>query len=374
MKQLHVFLVSGILLGFHTQSQPTAPLKNADSCYKAKAYGKAAILYVVAAENSRWNSEKKNDYYNAACCFALSNQKDRAINSLHKSVYDYGYSNYDNLKADSDLVALHNEEEWVAISDYLLKYKNSLSEPRNAKLVTSDIHNFWEAYDSAQKNTINQETIFERYYFNNASPGLQDYFVLKIKSVRSFVKNLDSKPKFYRAIRFNTLAIDTMKENIYRSFEKLKALYADATFPNIYFMIGRWNSAGTTSDNGLLIGVDQIVKSPEIPLDELNLWERNNFQEKDKLPVIVAHELIHFEQSGLPQDSTLLANAIVEGMADFLGEMICGKNPNQRLQEFAKGKRKQIWEEFKKEMYLDRSGNWIANANQETAERPADLG
>ena len=73
-------------------------------------------------------------------------------------------------------------------------------------------------------------------------------------------------------------------------------------------------------------------------------------------------------------DTTLLHASIVEGMADFIGELISGKTANERLHVFAIGKEKIIWQNFKKEMYLNRADNWIANSEQETADMPADLG
>jgi hypothetical protein len=197
---------------------------------------------------------------------------------------------------------------------------------------------------------------------------------LRIGSVDNFVANLRSKPRFYAAIRGNTLKIDSMKDDIRRSFFKLKELYDDARFPNVYFVIGRWNSAGTTSDNGMLVGADMLSKSDDIPEDELNLWQKNNYKSIADLPNLVAHELIHIQQGRLKRDTTLLSAALTEGMADFLGELISGKTANERLKTFAVGKEKSIWQEFKKEMLLNRASNWIGNAQQETPDHPADLG
>jgi hypothetical protein len=55
-----------------------------------------------------------------------------------------------------------------------------------------------------------------------------------------------------------------------------KKLFPDAIFPNLCFLIGRWSSAGTVSNNGLFIGTDMLSKSDAVPLSELNLWEKNN--------------------------------------------------------------------------------------------------
>src|SRR5215471_10166609 len=166
-------------------------------------------------------------------------------------------------------------------------HKGSLHDPRNANLITTDIDNFWIAYDSVQKDTSRGRQIFQELYFDKGTKGLNDYFRSKIQDIDKFVANQQKKPLFYKAIRNNTLSIDSMKENIYQAFEKLQGLYADAKFPDIYFLIGRWSSGGTVSGRGLLLGTDQLVKTPDIPLGELNIWEYNNFRNLEDVPVIV---------------------------------------------------------------------------------------
>ena len=76
----------------------------------------------------------------------------------------------------------------------------------------------------------------------------------------------------------------------------------------------------------------------------------------------------------MASDTTLLKAAILEGMADFIGELISGKSANTQLQQFAKGKEKLIWDKFKTEMYLDRANNWVGNGDQDRPDWPSDLG
>ncbi len=216
--------------------------------------------------------------------------------------------------------------------------------------------------------------IYKKYYTDPGTPGLQDYFAVKVKTMKNFVASHDKKPKFYTAIRQNTYKVEDQKPQMLANRIKLKQLYAKANFPDIYFVIGAFTSGGTSSDNGLLIGLDQSVKTADIPVNELTLWQRNNFNDLKKLPNLIAHELIHFNQGGMSSDTTLLSAVLIEGMADFIGELISGKTANERLHLWAKGKEKKIWADFEKEMYLDRANNWIANSGQETADKPADLG
>ncbi|MEJ7658844.1 MAG: DUF2268 domain-containing putative Zn-dependent protease [Hymenobacter sp.] len=156
-------------------------------------------------------------------------------------------------------------------------------------------------------------------------------------------------------------------------FVKLKEIYPAARFPNVYFVIGRWNSGGTASDNGMLIGADMQCQAPGVALAELSLWERSNFGSLAGLPGLVAHEQIHYIQKP-SNDPSLLHGAILEGMADFMAELTTGQNPNARLQAYGRPHEKEIWADFTKEMKGEKWNNWIGNATQETAEKPADLG
>ncbi|HUS02749.1 MAG TPA: DUF2268 domain-containing putative Zn-dependent protease [Chitinophagaceae bacterium] len=344
-----------------------------DSAYTAKNYPLAIDYYTKQQSLLPFSFQKRNVWYNMACNYALSGDKENAWNYLNKSL-DAGYNNYPHILKDTDLDTLHSDKQWKKFTALNKKYQKRMRDPRKAELVTTDIHNFWDAYDRVQKDTAHAIELYNKYYFEKASPGLQDYFTLRIFSVEYFLGNQKVKKAFYRSIRPNTLRVDEFKTQMKRFFVKLKEIYDDAIFPNVYFVIGRWNSAGTVSSNGLLIGTDMMSKSDIVPLNELSLWEKNNFKPIDNLPYIVAHELIHSQQNNMKNDTTTLWASIREGMCDFLGEFISGKSSNPRLLEFAKGKEKQIWKDFEKDMYLKRAGNWIANAMQETPEHPADLG
>lgn len=345
----------------------------ADSLYQAKNYPVAGYYYLESARHTEFKALQSGNYYNAACCYALSGKPDSAMTLLRLAI-SAGFKNSMQLKGDNDLRSLHTLPEWSQMVTRLEKISLGTHDPNRARLITKDVVNFWKAYDIAQTDTAHRADIYRKYYLDKGTDGLQDYFAIKIGSINRFVAAHDKKQQFYAAIRKNTTIVESLKPVMISSFVKLKENYPDAYFPDIYFVIGAFTSGGTASDNGLLIGLDQVVRSSDIPLGELTLWERNNFQELNKLPNMVAHELIHFNQNGVKRDTTLLCAALIEGMADFLGELISGNTANERLHNWAKGREKKIWEDFEKEMYLDRANNWIANAKQETADKPADLG
>ncbi|SHN21601.1 DUF2268 domain-containing putative Zn-dependent protease [Mucilaginibacter sp. OK098] len=371
-----VFILS-LIFSFQASSQDYRQLrKNADSLYKAKDYPGATRVYLKSAAIADFNLQKKSSLYSAACCYSFMEKKDSAFITLHKAILA-GYSDKENLLQSKDLTTLHAEKEWAPLVQSVKEEKKALNkDPRQASLVTTDVHRFWVAYDLAQKDTANRLSIYKRYYFDKASRGMQDYMGLKVRSIRAFVKHYDTHAAFYRAIRNNTLQADSFKPAIYTCFEKLKAIYPQALFPDVYFVMGAYTAGGTVSDAGLLIGINQIAKTDGIPVGELSLWEKNNFNPLQNLPYFISHELIHFQQDRLMKldDTTTLLPVIAEGMADFLGEMISGKNTNQRLHTWAKGREKRIWQAFTKDMDYNRYSNWMANSDQETPDNPADQG
>ncbi len=347
---------------------------SADSAYFKKNYTEAINYYMMAKANKdKYTSDISIDY-NIACCYALNTNSNMAFAYLQLAVKK-GYRNLNHIQQDADLVSLRGETRWKSLIDDINKNQITFNtDPLRVKLVSTDIDNFWEAHEAFTENPNKADEIFRTLYFDKASIGLLDYYVSKIGSVESFVTNQKKKPEFYKAIKENTLKIDIYKKEIKDHLVKLKDLYPAASFPNIYFVIGKFNSAGTASDNGLLIGVDQISKSADIPTTELNLWEKNVYSESKNIPIIVVHELIHFLQDNMMKDTSLLSNAVQEGMADYIAYLCTGENLSKRQHDFAKNQELKIWEEFTKEMDLNKSENWIANGDQESDTKPADLG
>ena len=250
-----------------------------------------------------------------------------------------------------------------------LRAGNPNRDPDAARLITSDITNFWRAYDSDPKN---RRTTFQREYFDKGSEGLVAFKRERIDRC-GLVETITSHPGFYNSIRPSTLQVDSMKPQIVAGFHKLKSLYSDAVFPNVYFLIGCMDSAGTATDEGLLIGTEMYSRNPQIPDGELDSWLRQVLKPIDQLPQIVAHELIHYQQKYGQSERTLLRQTIREGSADFIGEMISGGNINAGLRDYADAREEELWDEFRREMNGTDMSRWL-HQGESAKDRPADLG
>jgi uncharacterized protein YjaZ len=247
-------------------------------------------------------------------------------------------------------------------------------DPAKARLVTSDIDNFWRAYDLAAKETAREKKkeIFQREYLDKGSAGLQDFIKARIRNADSLLVEIDKRPLYYASIRKETLKVSAMSGKIQQSFRKLKQLYPDAVFPDVYFTIGRLSSGGTTSKSGLLIGTEMYGRTKDTPTAELNDWLKEVLKPIDSLPAIVAHEMIHFQQKST-RSAKLLARSIDEGAADFIGEMIAGQIINPHLHTYGNPRERELWEEFQAEMQGTSYTKWLYNGSL-AKDRPADLG
>ncbi len=347
--------------------------KEATNFYNSKKYNQATNKYLKVIELSDFESQKQSAAYNAACCFALLKKTDSAFILLEKAIA-FGYKNKEHLTTDSDLKILHNSSKWEGLIARIPKSKTLNSDPELAEIITKDIHHFWEAYDLSEKKPNNAREIYKEYYFDKASDGMKDYVGSKISSINYFIKHIESRPKLYRSIRANTLKVDDHRKEIQQSFKNFKAIYQEAKFPDVYFVIGAFTSGGTVSSAGLLIGTNQMSDGKNVNTEELTFREKMLMNKSKFLPHVVAHELIHFQQNEMKRDTITLGYAIKEGMADFLGELISGETANRKIFDWTIGKEKQIWADFEKDMYFNRYSNWIANSGSASKDSYPDLG
>jgi hypothetical protein len=248
-------------------------------------------------------------------------------------------------------------------------------DPDAARLISSDIPHFWKVFDAVSLKDAGN--VFQREYIDAGSAGLHDFLKERIRNGRALAAVVAARPGYYAAIRANTLAIaeaPAINEAIHKSFRRLKEVYPEAVFPDVYFVIGRMNSAGTVSSNGLLIGVEMNARDDGTPVDELNDWERAVTGQIANLPHIVAHELIHIEQKpALEGAGTLLQQSLNEGAADFMGELISGGVINRVQRTYGDAHEQALWAEFRGEKSGRDLSHWLYQGDR-SKDRPADLG
>jgi hypothetical protein len=243
-------------------------------------------------------------------------------------------------------------------------------------LVTSDIENFWKAYDASQPG--NREEAFQKLYLDAGSPGLQDFVKLRIRSAQALAAAVDRQyPKFYAGVRPKTLLVEGQRAAILKSLERYRELYPEAKFPPVYFVIGRLTSGGTVSNRGLLIGTEVYSLGPDLDTSEINPAFRRAMGTADRLPLIVVHELTHTQSRGsnAPGVGGLLGGCIREGAADFMTELVAGSTINAHVNEWAAPRRDELFQRLARDRAAnaDEQSKWMYNYGT-AGDEPADLG
>ena len=230
--------------------------------------------------------------------------------------------------------------------------KNKFPEiPQGVNFVTSDIVNFWRAFDSIEKSTNNP---FENY-INSGSIGLQGFIPNRIMSADSLLKMVKIRTSDYERNRGIETLIRQKEKEIKPYFYALEYWYPDAVYPPVYFVIGRFNSGGTVSENGLLIGTEML-------------------EDLDGLKELIIHESIHFQQKWPEEEATnVLIQSIQEGAADFIAELITGEHGNKAANDYGNSNIKTLCKEFVETMYTDNFQDWLYGTSGKD-ERPNDLG
>jgi hypothetical protein len=249
--------------------------------------------------------------------------------------------------------------------------------PDEAKLITSDIANFWYAFDTATPE--NDDRVFREEYLRRGTDGLKEFSRLKIDNLRGFIRSISRHSNYYSSIRTSSLALLSEESNIRSAYHRLKAVYPEAMFPPVYFLIGAMNTGGVTTKRGIVIGAELYTKTPSSPLDELNVWEQSVVGPVEKMPLIVAHELVHFQQHFAKSPTNLLERSLIEGGADFIAELITGSLVNEPQHQYGNLHERELWNEFRAVMYGRDFSGWLYNgaafmASGAYLERPVDLG
>jgi hypothetical protein len=377
---LLLLLLNFAITGTRAQQYNTAAnamQRQANKAYSNKELKKAAQLFMGEYHLRDMVAYQRNAITNAGYCYALAQMPDSALTCYTTAARKYGFRNRQQIDTAPEMAGMRKLPGYALLKQYLQGLEMQEQSPNHAQIVTSDIDLFWKVYDRYQKDTTNGGRRFETEYFAKGTPALQEYYRIKtpnIGGLKAFIRNMATMPQYYRSIRTNSLQVKAMKDTFRQIFINLKAWYPGSTFPNTTFVMGGWSSGGTSTDYGAIVGADMQSADANTATTELTAWQQHNLIPLTGMKHVVAHELIHVQQDQMASDTTLLSAAIKEGMADFIGQLISGKTANERLHIFAKGREAQIWADFKKEMYLNRYSNWIANSNQETPDHPADLG
>lgn len=245
-----------------------------------------------------------------------------------------------------------------------------------SKIYTSDITNFWTAFDSIKTTNSHSQKIkfISSLYISKATDGLKDFITAREFTADEWVRNIELYPKFWESLRPQTMYILKNIESLENLTKKFKEIYPEFIEPEVYFTIGCLRSAGTTSTGRILIGAEMGAADNTTDVSELSSWLKNYIKANSGIVQLVAHEMNHTQQIESPDSlNTLLSQTIKEGSCDFIAELLLNKQYVAPHTNYGLTHTKMLLKEFYKNRDQVVFDNWLYNGN-ESKKRPADLG
>ena len=227
---------------------------------------------------------------------------------------------------------------------------------------TADVNLFYRVYAAANGHPTAEQ--LQHDYLDIGSEGLHRLAEVRHVSGASMAATLAKHPEIYSDARRCTAVLPQVRERLGIALRKLGGLYPEARFPPVTIAIGR----------GKPVGVGSPVTGVQIGLEALCATNWLNPDVEGRFVHVIAHEFVHVQQAQALVDDehpTVLSMSLIEGAADFVGELISGDVAYAYLKDSTKGRENEIETAFVGDMKTRDLSRWLYNS---TPEKPADLG
>lgn len=229
---------------------------------------------------------------------------------------------------------------------------------------TDDVDRFYRVYDAAQGYPT--ATQLQSGYLDPGSEALHQFVVARIDSAAKLGDAIAKRPGDFAQARACLPALAKTKARLAIVYQRYEQAYPSAAFPPVTFVIGRDSTGGTTTRDGILIGLEFMCHVDIMGADV-----------GDRFTHIVAHELAHVQQPAAqvdpPPGATLLFQSLIEGGAEFMAELASGDVSYVHLRTWTRGKECAIEQAFRKDAMGSDTSRWLYTGFG-TPGQPGDLG
>ena len=228
---------------------------------------------------------------------------------------------------------------------------------------TDDVDRFYRVYDTAHGKPTAE--VLQDDYLEPGSAGLHQYLASRIHSAAKLQQAIAKWPQAYADARQCEAPLAETKARLPAVFARLAEVYPAATIAPVTFVIGRNDTGGNTTPEGVIIGLETMCRATWMGADVAARFVH-----------IIAHEMVHVQQPAAQVDTpggTLLFQSLIEGGADFVGELTSGDTINPQLKVWTRGHECAIEREFQKDALGTDLSRWMYNGVG-TPDKPGDLG
>jgi hypothetical protein len=227
----------------------------------------------------------------------------------------------------------------------------------------TDVDRFYALYDAAQGKP---PASLLQAYIDEGSEGFRAFAKMRNTTGERIALAIEKQPEIFAKAKQCAAALPAVKARLHQAIRRLKEVYPEATLPPVTIAVGRGKPVGTADVNGVMIGLEALCAA-----------DLMNTGVEDRFVYVIAHEYVHVQQARFRSESadeSVLLASLIEGGAEFVGELTSGSISYRHLPPLVQGREEQFEAAFLADVdKLARGSAWFYN-HPGTAERPADLG
>jgi hypothetical protein len=236
--------------------------------------------------------------------------------------------------------------------------------PKGIEIQTEDVTRFYQVYQAAGGHPSAEQ--LQHGYLDPGTPGLHHLVKVRNVTAERIAQAIETHPELYTDAKTCMEALPRVRKRLNAAFRKLLILYPEAQKPPVTILVGRGRPLAISGPgDGVQIGIEAMCAPIARAL---------NPNVDDRFVHVIAHEYVHSQQDSKLADGdhpTVLERSLLEGAAEFIGEMISGDVPYGYLRASTQGREKEIETKFAADMDKTDFSDWLDNT---TPTKPGDLG
>lgn len=225
-----------------------------------------------------------------------------------------------------------------------------------------DVTRFYEIYAAADGHPTAGQ--LQREYLDRGTPGLQIFAKARNITGERIAETLARDPGIYENAQRCLEVLPRVRERLLDALRSLEEWYPDARFPPVTIAVGR----------GKPVAIGSATRGIQVGLEALCATDWLNPDVEDRFVFVIAHEYVHVQQRFAPDEQaelTVLQVSLVEGAAEFVGELISGNVAYEYMAELTRGREQEIESAFLDDIDSTELTEWVFNSKPD---EPGDLG
>jgi hypothetical protein len=224
-----------------------------------------------------------------------------------------------------------------------------------------DVDRFYKLYDATSGHPSAEQL---QQYLDGGSEGLHHLAEVRNVTAQRIADSIAKNPDLYSDARRCMAVLPRVRERATVALQKLRDLYPDTRLLPVTIAVGR----------GKPVAIGSPVYGVQIGLEALCGVKYFDTDVEDRFVHVIAHEYVHVQQVQTLVDDdhpTVLVGSLIEGAADFVGEMISGGVANTSFRSSTAGREKEIETAFVPDEDKTDLTKWLYNG---TMDKSGDLG